>query len=65
MALRRPKSVTAEALSAELVDAKVEYETTKNSVLTKAEDRRVAVRSTIGDLEVEDDDLTAIIEEAK
>lgn len=51
-------------LSNEIVAARQQYEATKQSVITRAVDRRAAVQATIADLQAESAALTDVVTEA-
>lgn len=59
------KAKGSSGLSEELVTARQKYERTRESVLDRAQQRQEAIASTIGDLEVESDDLQGVIDEAR
>lgn len=64
MSLRTPKNDPA-TLSSELVAAREQYVSTRNSVIDRAQARRDVVQETIVDLKAEDDALASVVDEAR
>lgn len=65
MSIVRRTEPNADALAAELIAARQAYEAKRDSVVTRATERRAAVRNTLSDLQQEELALKAVENAAK
>lgn len=63
--MRKSSKDTPDALTNELVDARIAYNSTVQSVITRATKRREVVGQTINDLTVEFDALASVVDSVR